>query len=353
VTSSMSSLSLQIVDPVTDPIWRSVVDSFPAAGLFHSPPWIRALADTYGFEIRGCMVFAASGAPVGALAYCEIDDFVGRRIVCAPFSDACDPLFTSIDVWQKLFSVLQSHGLPISLRCLRENRVCENDQIEIVKTACWHRISVDRSLEELWHGISPESRRAIRRSERTALEVRPMEGQRHLAAFHQLHVALRKTKYRLLAQPLRLFEKLEERFQESGNWHSLAASLGPRMIAGTIYLRWRDTLYYKFNASATDALDARPNNRLLWEGMRLAKLLGCRYLDLGPSDTDQPGLVRFKRSFGAEEYEVRFLRWTPPAWEDHPDRRRVLAEFTRHMTDPELPDAIAKEAGSAFYKLFA
>lgn len=353
LTGSTSPLSVRTIDPLTDPAWRDLLIECPAAGLFHSPPWIRAVVDAYGFRIRGYIATTPSGAAAGAVACCEIDDFAGRRLVSVPFSDACDPLVTSVDAWQELLSALQSHGLPVNLRSLWEPRVLATERIEIVKTARWHRIPIDGSTEEIWRRVAPETRRVIRQSERAGVEIRRLEGEGDRAAFHQLHVALRKTKYRLLAQPIRFFEALEKRFQEAGAWHSLGAYVGSRMIAGTIYLRWGDTLYYKFNASALDALNARPNNRLVWDGVLLAKSLGCRYLDLGPSDDDQPGLVRFKRNFGADEYELRFLRWTPENWVDCPERRQNLAEVTRSMTDPATPDEVAADAGAEFYRFFA
>jgi len=74
----------------------------------------------------------------------------------------------------------------------------------------------------------------------------------------------------------------------------------------------------------------RPNNLLVWSSIELARSLGCRTLDFGPSDDDQPGLIRFKRQFGAAERELRFLRYIPPEWQDHrgDDMRRLLGELT-------------------------
>ena len=46
------------------------------------------------------------------------------------------------------------------------------------------------------------------------------------------------------------------------------------LIAATVYLRHRDTLFYKFNASDPTGLDARPNDLLLWSGIELAARLG-------------------------------------------------------------------------------
>jgi len=264
-----------------------------------------------------------------------------------------DPLFTSEDAWCALLSRLQSRQLVVNLRCLNEQRVFAGDTFSTVKKARWHRLSLDESQEALWRQMAPETRRAIRRAERAGVAVRPVSGGEDVQMFHRLHASLRKRKYRLLAQPLRFFEAIEQRFRDLDSWHSLGAFLDNRMIAATIYLRWGDTLYYKFNASAPEDLSARPNNLLVWSGIALAQSLGCRFLDLGPSDDDQPGLIRFKRNFGAQEQELRFLRWTPPDWREPSSIRGILGEMTRLFTAPEVPDEITIQAGNAFYRYFA
>jgi CelD/BcsL family acetyltransferase involved in cellulose biosynthesis len=345
--------SVRIADPLSDPVWSTLTAACPAAGLFHSPPWMRAISDSYGFQIRACIAVTPSGEPAGGLAYCEVDDFSGRRLIALPFSDVCDPLIIDGEAWPAMLTALQSNGLPLSFRCLHEDRVAQTDGIQVVKKARWHRIRIDAPLEQLWSRISPESKRAIRRSERLGLTVRPLAGDQDRADFHALHVGLRKSKYRLLAQSPLFFEALERRFQQLGAWKSLGAFLDSRMLAGTIYLHWGDTLYYKFNASLPDTARTRPNNRLVWEGMRLASELGCRYLDLGPSDDDQPGLIRFKRNFGAEQHELSFLRWTPTDWQDCQDRRQLLTELTKALTETAVPSSITAQAGSVLYRFFA
>ena len=69
---------------------------------------------------------------------------------------------------------------------------------------------------------------------------------------------------------------------------------------------------------------------------------------------DQPGLIRFKRNFGADERELRFLRWTPPGWrEDGSGARRMLSEMTHLLTEPSVPDGVAARAGDELYRYFA
>ena len=128
-----------------------------------------------------------------------------------------------------------------------------------------------------------------------------------LDEFIALHVGVRKHKYGLLAQPRAFFEALRTQFAAVDGWFPLAARHEDQIIAVTVYLRWGDTLYYKFNASLPDALPLRPNNLLVDAGVELACALGCRRIDFGASDGDQPGLVRFKRQFAAAEESITVL----------------------------------------------
>jgi CelD/BcsL family acetyltransferase involved in cellulose biosynthesis len=308
----------------------------------------------FGFPVRAWLAEDDNGRPLGGVAFCELDDLGGHRLVSLPFSDCGDPLFASPEAWRVLLSRLQSSGIPVHFRCLFADRLPLEDGLSVTGRASWHRLSVSGSEDELWQGIAPAARRAIRRAQRGGVEIRTLEGAADRDAFHRMHVALRKRKYRLLAQPPQFFEAIEDRFQAIGGWHGLAAVLDGRLIAATMYLRWGDVLYYKFNASDESALAARPNSLLVWAGIQLAKRLGCAALDLGPSRTEQPGLIRFKRSFGAEELELRFLRWTPPDWRPQPPGgSAVLRELIDLLTDPAVPDEITARAGAALYRFLA
>jgi hypothetical protein len=341
------------VDPVTDPRWNELV-SRRGGGLFHSSPWLGAVQDTYGFQIRAAAICGPNHQLVAGIPYAVLDGPPAPRVVAAPFCDTCAPLHERPEEWDQLCQALEAHGLPVHIRCLSTD-VCRLDRFCVTKRARWHTITLGEQSEERWKTLDPSAQRAIRKARGEGIQVRPLAAGTDLAKFHLIHVALRKAKYRLLAQPLTFFEAIARRFADAGQWHALGAWSGDRLVAGTIYLRWGDTLYYKFNASSQDALHARPNSLLLWEGIELAAALGCRYLDLGASDDDQPGLIRFKQQYGAEEREVRFLRLAPRGWDDGPSQepKRVLSVLTQLLTRPEVPDEIAAEAGAQLYRYFA
>jgi CelD/BcsL family acetyltransferase involved in cellulose biosynthesis len=343
--------SIDCVHPTTDASWLALLKN-PDAGLFHSPPWLGVLADVYGFEVRAYVARDASGTPLGGIPFCEIDDIAGHRIVALPFSDSCDPLVPSPGVWTALLTRLQSHRIPVHLRCLRARLI--GDEFRVVKRIPSHRVAVASLPEQMWAGLAAPTRRAINKARREGVEIRTLD-LKGCEGFYRLHVALRKNKYRLLAQSRAFFDAIANRFSACGGWFLVGAFLHDRLIAATVYLRWGDTLYYKFNASAQDALAVRPNNLLVWAGILLAQSLGCHTLDLGPSDEDQPGLIRFKRNFGASMQEGTFVEWTPPGWRDErgAQARRTLGEMAGLLTAPEVPDDITARAGTLLYSFFA
>lgn len=346
-------MTLVSLDPVADPRWSALV-ARRGGSLFHSPLWLGAVGDAYGFPLRAAVIVSEAGEPIAGIPFAVLDGPPAPRLVAAPFCDACDALVERPDQWASLLGALEAHQLPVHLRCLGMEPP-EHGRLLVTKRARWHTITLDETVEARWKRLDASAQRAIRKARRDGVEIRPLTLGPDLAAFHRLHVSLRKAKYRLLAQPLSFLEAIARRFQDAGRWHALGAWLGDRLVAGTIYLRWGETLYYKFNASSLDALRARPNDLLAWEGIQLAQALGCRSLDLGPSDDDQPGLIRFKRQLGAGERELRFLRLVPPGWDDGPARepRRLLSELTSLLTRPEVPDEISAEGGAALYRYFA
>ena len=341
------------LDPTSDPRWVAL-DRAPHAGLFHSPLWMRAVVDAYGFTPDAYVALDANDRPVGGVAFCEIDDGAGRRLVSFPFSDTCDPLLLDPRAWAPLREALAAHRMPITLRSMNPRFLESDEDFKVFKRARWHTLPLTGSVADIRARFEPAARRGIAKAERLGLTVRSIDNPTGLGDFMRLHIRLRKKKYRLLAQPARFFASLSTCFSPERRWVPLGAFLGDRLVAATIYLHWQDTLYYKFNTSDVEALDIRPNNLLILAGVESALARGCRALDLGPSDDDQPGLIRFKESFGGISQELRFLRWTPPNAASDRGRafRGVLGEMTRLLTEPDVPDLVTAEAGAVLYRYF-
>jgi CelD/BcsL family acetyltransferase involved in cellulose biosynthesis len=342
------------VDARTDHRWHDLV-GHANASLFHGAAWSAVLADTYGFEPRALLTLD-DGRVVNGVPWCVVSDPAGSRIVSLPFSDYCGPIGSG--PFAPLLGALVERQLPVRVRNLVDadsDTDDAEDGFRTVGVARWHGVPVTQTPDvDAWHALAGSTRRAITKARRGGVVV--VDGRDDpelLVRFRRLHTGVRKRKYRLLPQPPTFFESICNRFGATGDWYPLAAVREGEVLAVTVYLRHRDTLFYKFNASDPDHLDARPNDLLLWAGVELAARLGCRLVDLGASDDAQPGLVRFKRGFGAVEREIRTRVAGPPAPDGAVPFRAVLHEFSLRLTAPEVSDALTETAGARLYRYFA
>lgn len=350
VTAVLTEQDVVTADPRTDARWRRLALG-PQGSLFISPPWIGAICATYGFEPVCRMTVGAHAAPSG-LAWIPVSDMRGERWVSLPFSDRADPPVEDGCCWAALRRTVISPAAPFTVRCFDTAVPAADPRLRRIGSAAWHGTPLDSDIEQLYRRLSKHARRNIAVAERAGVRVEAGSGLDAVHRFHELHVRLRKRKYRLLAQPVRFFEHIWRAFAADGGVLTLLARAGDEVVAGAVFLVWGDTLYYKFGASRPEQLSLRPNDAIFWAGLRWAVQHRLRWLDWGLSDLDQPGLVAYKRKWATEERTIVTLRAggeqaRPPA-----DAGPVLGELTRLLTADSVPDTVTTEAGALLYRYF-
>jgi len=340
------------VDPRTDPIWTTLIERMESS-VFHSPAWMQVLTETYGWEASAYVVLDGRGEPQAGVPFCRIADMMGERILALPFSDYCDPLVNDQQCWDFLIDCLLAERCPINLRCLQNSLALTDERFAVVKQAKWHGLDLTPALNDLWGGMQDSTHRAIRKSQRECLVVR-VANEHELRAFFEMHLKVRKYKLGLLAQPFQFFQNIWRHFVDTQHGFLLLALHEDKIVAGDFFLEWKNTLYYKFNASLPADLSHRPNDLLIWEGIQRGKARGLEFLDFGLSDIDQEGLVRYKRKFGTEEKTISFLRHAPSGSPTLAEKqtRDLLAQLTSRFTDLRVPDPVTERAGEDLYRLF-
>lgn len=336
---------------VSDPRWAELIAGRPSH-VFHSPRWAAVLEDTYGFDVRS-RVLVAGGEPLAGTAFVTVEDHLGTRHVGLPFSDFCDPLVGGTEDLRALLDDVLDCDHPLSLRSLGVSVACSEAGLAARGGAAWHRIDVTADESIMWETIDSGARRAIRKAEKSGVTVRAATSQADMRAFFRLHLGVRRRKYRLLSQPWSFFEAIWDRFIDPGHGLLLLAECDGAVVGGVVFLRWGDTLYYKFNASSPDALEARPNDAVLWNGMRWAHDHGLVSVDLGVSDHDQPGLIRYKDKYATERGEMTV--WVKPGIAPSSAAtaaRGVLGQMTALLTDDGVPDDVVERAGDVLYRYF-
>ncbi len=276
------------------------------------------------------------------------------RIASLPFSDFCDPIVQDMDQWTRLTDELISEKNPVTVRCLHTTAALEDSRFELIDRASWHGCDLTEDIETIFGKIHSSSRRNIRKADRAGVSVRITVQESDLRAFFEMHLKIRKNKYQLLAQPYCFLQNIWRNFVETGQGALMLAEHEGNIIGGTFYLKWKDRLYYKFNASSPDAQNMRPNDLLMWEGVKYAKEEGLTFLDLGLSDWGQDGLIRYKQKYATEEKTISFLRFTPEgaAGERDAQIRSLLPKLTDLFTDESVPNEITEKAGNLLYRFF-
>ena len=346
-------MTIVSISPQTDPLWQKLIEQRPS-DVFHSPGWMRVLTETYGFDLRACMLLDEAGEPLAGLPFCRIQDIKGERLVALPFSDYCDPLLGEPAHWRLLLDELLEKGLPFAMRSLHCDAALADERLTLANKAKWHALDLRPGLDALWSGLHSSARRAIRKAERKGVVIRTAKDKEDLRAFFELHLGVRKYKYRLVAQPYRFFENIWDQFMETGRGLLKLAVYEDQVIGGVLFLTYKDRLYYKFNASAPLHLSLRPNDLVIWEGIKYGHAQGCTYLDFGLSDWDQEGLLRYKRKFATEEKTISFLKFVPSRETTQAERdlRQLLPQLTDLFTDTSVPDHITEKAGQVLYRFF-
>ncbi|MET0698654.1 MAG: GNAT family N-acetyltransferase [Mycobacterium sp.] len=343
---------LLAVDPRTDALWQTLAATRDGS-LFISPPWIRAVCDTYGFVPQARITTDLEGQPNGGFAWVPIGDIRGDRMVSLPFSDRAEPIVPNRAAWPALVDDAVTGSAPLTIRCLEGTIPTTDTRLVRTAEAAWQGTPLDRSLTELYEALHPSTRRNIVAAERNGVKVQAFTGLAAVRVFHGLHVSLRKHKYRLLAQPLEFFERIWQEFSAIDGIVTVLAYYDDQPIAGAVYLAWGDTLYYKFSASLAGTLSLRPNEVLLWTALRWAVEHEYRWLDWGLSDLDQPGLIAYKRKWASLERRIVTLRSPDRTAAPSGDPGQLLGLVTSLLTDEAVPDDITRRAGALLYRYFA
>jgi hypothetical protein len=292
---------IHTLHPTQDQRWAEFLDRHARASVFHTPAWLEALRQTYGYEP---VVYTTTppGAPLeNGLLFCRVRSrLTGRRLVSLPFSDHCEPLVDSQEDLSALLQGLQQIRVEEGLKGIeirpREDASMGWGEFAKAESFYSHRVDLRPSLEELFRNFQKDSiQRKIRRAQRDGVVCEEGRSESLVGQFYRLTLLTRR-RHELPPPPIEWFRNLVH-FLGDGLTIRVASKDGAP-IAAMILLSFKTTAIYKYGCS-----DARFHNLggvpfLFWKTIEDAKRACLHELDLGRSDMDNSGLVRFKDRLG-------------------------------------------------------
>ncbi len=342
-----SELEVASIDPTQGPEWDRLVSSHPGANFFHGSAWARVLINTYRHR-PFYLHLSKEGKSFALIPLMEVaSSFTGRRGVCLPFSDSCQPLVFSEANGEALLPPLQALARERMWRYLEfrgDSGLATSDNSR--PTFYGHTLDLRVGTEALFSQLDSSVRRAIRKGEASDLTVHIEHSAEALQSFFSLHARTRK-RHGVPPQPALFFSQVHEQIIRPGLGFVVLARRGGTAVAAAVFFVQGAKAIYKFGASDETKQSLRGNNLVMWEAIRFLAESGVQELDFGRTAPEHEGLRRFKLGWGTTEksisysrFEIKSQTWVPVT----PRSPGISARFFRRM-----PVTVNQVAGRLLY----
>jgi len=323
--------------------WDAYVDCHPRANCYHLRAWKTAAEAAYGIEAPFLLARERSDGPVrGVLPLFVIRGGPASAYLTTGLFGAYGPVLADDDAAGEAlvaFAVQRARALNarfVVVKALGDEPHARG--FELVDRWVVARLPLVPEPEIVWRRFRDKTRNAVRKGQRSGLEVR--EGHGELDGFYDV---LAENMHRKGA-PIygrSLFRELVDGLGERAGIVTLAE--GGRTVSGALVIRFGGVATVPFASSRPSSFHLNPNNLLYWEIISRACRAGLHTLDFGRSLRDSSALS-FKLSWGArtepQPMYVRTVRGAPPRFDVTAPSVRLLVRLWR-----SLPRAFADALG--------
>jgi hypothetical protein len=304
-------LRMWIINPVHNPGWDLVIALHRDAGCFHTSAWAKVLQKTYNHQPY-YLQFSRGRRLAALVPLMEVRSVLtGRRGVCLPFSDVCEPLIFDPKVADVIRDRLVCFARERRWKHL-EIRGGKSFQPGYISTTKFygHTLDLRGRVEELLNRFSSPVRRAIRKAHRNDVAALVTRNRQAVEDFYRLHVQTRR-RHGFPPQPASFFQNIYEHIIQRGLGFIVLARRGARPIAAAVFFHFGKNAMYKFGASDKRFQEFRPNNLVMWQGIQFLARTGVEKLHFGRTDCENDGLRRFKLSWNTQEEIIDYFRVDP------------------------------------------
>ena len=339
-------MQIEIVDPARDPDWDRLVATHPDSTVFHRGAWAKVLSQTYRhkpFYLR-CSDRSETVALIPIMEVRSV--LTGRRGVCLPFTDLCRPLTFGDCDSEFLIDRLTRMAVERNWKYFEVRGRVSLTPEEPAVAFYGHSLNLCSGLDGLFAGFDSSVRRAIRKAERHGLSVRVVRSKEAVLTFYRLHVQTRK-RHGLPPQPIAFFLNLHREIIEPGLGFVVLADNDAGPVAAAVFLHFGEKAVYKYGASDDRQQELRPNNLVMWHGIRFLAESGCETLHFGRTSFHNDGLRRFKLGWGASEETIQYFRYDAAGGVRPPARDKAAG--IHNVVFRNLPSGLNCLAGAIIY----
>ena len=338
-------------NPLQDPRWSEFSEAHSKACVFHTMGWLKTLHATYGYEPVVFTTSAPGATLTNGILFCEVKSWItGKRLVSLPFTDHCEPLCEDPgDMHSILECVAQESKRngsgyveirPLSGDYSDKAGLCVDQEYRI------HLLDLRPEPNSIFAAFDKSSvQRRLRHAEKEALTYEEGTSTELLEKFYKLLIRTRR-RHSVPPQPIAWFRNMLAMCE--GKAKIYVASHCNVAVASILTLSHNGTVIYKYGCSDERYHKYAGTVSLFWRAIRDAKESGAHTFDMGRSETDNPGLIRFKSNFGAENLALSYWRSPQAPRETNALWNRMKGSGANIVA--HLPDSMLIALGRVLYR---
>jgi hypothetical protein len=397
IPSTLKTLHTFEVDFRRDPRWDRFVASHPDGLIYHHSSWLIALEEEYGQKcvslacadaegrIQAVMpLFSTRGLPFAIGQYST-----HRRLSSLPRTPVAGVLALDAAAASELLraavALARDRGVQLEIKSqtgdldkLSEELACVPWRFTYVAElppaphgSAWTEFCESLRLprecgsckgcRHLRFGNAKQQHRvnwAVNKAVKLGLEVREAETEEELAQWYALYLQTMRHKA-VPPRSYRFFKSLWSTLRPGGLMRLLLAERKQdgltSLIAGSIFLKFGQTVFYAFTGCAPRDLHLHPHDIIQLEAIRDACKCGYRWYDFGEVSEDNESLAQFKGKWGTEPKPL-FRYYYPaehpaghPADEDRSPAGGLFTSFARKLWRA-LPESATAVLGDGIYR---
>lgn len=292
--------------------WKTFLDSFNIASIYHTPQWKNFLENTFDYEPKYLFAKDECGNLTGLLPLFYIKSkLTANRLCSVPFSHFCGYLGSEDSrdslIGEAINEYSKLNASYFEIRDLVEGLPHQNSFSTYI-------LELSSNVDEIWNKLDKESvRRAITKSIKMGVQVNATKDVEDLKDFYELN-CINKKDSGVPCHPWKFFKNIFEYL--NGNISLYTVKYNDMIIAGGIFLYFSDNVIYGYSASHPDYLNFYPNNAFIWKSIEDACANGYKHFDFGRVSYDNKGLINFKKRWGTTETKLYYSYYpnTPETW---------------------------------------
>jgi len=348
---------INIIDPTNDSRWDEFVTGQEHGTIYHTSAWAKVIKEAYDYKPRYYVLENEAGQIMAAIPLYLIRSMLtGKRLVCLPFCDFCHPLgedetlitllldSAKKEIDARTASYIEVRGWPNGIPPAQLSLVAHHFHTSYI-------LDLSPDTDTLLKRFHDSIRRGIRQAEKRGVTARISQSKEDMERFYDLNVATRK-KLGVLPQPRAFFEAIFHHIISQGSGFLAMAEWETKVIAGALFITYKDNIHYKSNASDEKYLQKRPNNLVIWEAIRYACASDYNHFDFGRCSPEEEGLRTFKARWGANEIDLPYYYYPEGGgFSTVPEKSRKYRAM--QLFSYSMPEFIFRAAGSLLYKHLA